>query len=119
MVVAGLYISQAGTLLIAAQERIRVRAFWQLATFLLDGTLFVLVGLELRSAVNDLTSYPLGTAVVDALLVAAAVIGTRLVWLNTTPCLIRALDRRPQQRARRIGFRGRQPNAWAGFRGAT
>ncbi|GAA2527590.1 Na+/H+ antiporter [Winogradskya humida] len=119
VVVAGLYISQAGSLLIAAQERIRVRAFWQLATFLLNGTLFVLVGLELRGAVNDLTSYPLRTAVVDALLVAAAVIGTRLVWLNTTPYLIRALDRRPQQRARRIGFRGRQPNAWAGFRGAV
>ena len=29
------------------------------------------------------------------------------------------LDRRPAQRLRRVGFRQRQPLAWAGFRGAV
>jgi len=119
VVVAGIYISQAGSLLITAQDRLRARAFWQVTTFLLNGTLFVLVGVELRHALGDLTSYSMPTAVRDALLVGAAVIGTRLAWSNTTPYVIRALDRRPQQRARRVGFRQRLPNAWAGFRGAV
>ncbi|AGL14664.1 Na+/H+ antiporter [Actinoplanes sp. N902-109] len=119
VVVAGLYLSQAGSLLIAAQDRLRVRAFWQLVTFLLNGTLFVLVGLELRGAVTGLTSSPLRTAVIDAILVAVAVMAARFVWTNTTPYVIRALDRRPQQRARRMTFRGRLPNAWSGFRGAV
>lgn len=118
-VVAGLYVSQAGSLIITAQDRVRARQFWQLTSFLLNGTLFVLVGLELRTAVSDLTSYPIGTAILDTLLVAAAVIGTRLVWSNSTPYVVRALDRRPQQRARRVPFRHRQPGAWSGFRGAV
>jgi monovalent cation/hydrogen antiporter len=119
VVVTGIYISQAGSLMITAQDRIRSRAFWQITTFLLNGTLFVLVGLELRGAVGGLTSYSIRTAVIDALIVGATVIVTRLLWSNITPYLIRAIDRRPQQRLRRVGFRQRQPNAWAGFRGAV
>jgi CPA1 family monovalent cation:H+ antiporter len=54
-----------------------------------------------------------------ALLISLVVVGTRLVWSNSTPYLIRAIDRRPAQRLRRVGFRQRQPLAWAGFRGAV
>jgi CPA1 family monovalent cation:H+ antiporter len=42
-----------------------------------------------------------------------------VAWSNITPYIIRAVDRRPQQRLRRVGFRQRQPSAWAGFRGAV
>jgi Na+/H+ antiporter len=113
VVVTGIYISQAGSLMITAQDRIRSRAFWQITAFLLNGTLFVLVGLQLRGALEGLTSYSVRTAVIDALIVGATVIGTRLAWSNITPYLIRMVDRRPQQRLRRVGFRQRQPNAWA------
>lgn len=119
VVVAGLFVIQAGSLMITAQDRVRARAFWQVTSFLLNGTLFVLVGLELRGALDGLTSYSLPAAVRDALIVAGVVIGVRLAWSNTTPYVVRALDRRPQQRARRVGFRQRQPGAWAGFRGAV
>src|SRR4029079_16285981 len=54
-----------------------------------------------------------------ALLISLVVVGTRLVWTNTTPYLIRAIDRRPAQRARPVGLPQRQPLSWAGFRGAV
>jgi CPA1 family monovalent cation:H+ antiporter len=47
------------------------------------------------------------------------VVGTRLVWLFTVPYLIRAIDRRPAQRARRVGARWRLVVAWSGMRGAV
>jgi NhaP-type Na+/H+ or K+/H+ antiporter len=49
------------------------------------------------------------------------VIGTRLLWMNVTPYVICTIDRRTQQRLRRVGFRQRQrqPMAWAGFRGGV
>jgi len=50
---------------------------------------------------------------------AVGVMAVRLLWGVTTPYLIRALDRRPAQRLRRIGFRQRFPLSWAGFRGAV
>jgi hypothetical protein len=43
----------------------------------------------------------------------------RFAWLYTTPYLIRALDRRPQQRARRVGARAKVVSGVAGFRGAV
>jgi len=43
----------------------------------------------------------------------------RFLWLFTTPYLLRALDRRPQQRARRVGAAPRIVVGWAGMRGAV
>jgi monovalent cation/hydrogen antiporter len=119
VVVCGLTLSQIGPRTIGARTRVQARAFWQVTTFLLNGTLFVLVGLQLRGAVEGLTSVSPAGAAVAALLVALTVIGTRLVWVNTTPYLIRALDRRPQQRLRRLNARQRFPSGWAGFRGGV
>jgi CPA1 family monovalent cation:H+ antiporter len=94
-------------------------AFWSLATFLLNGALFVLVGLEAQSAARGLTSVDLARGLLAVAVVSAVVIGTRLVWLFTTPYVIRALDRRPQQRLRRVGARARMVSGFAGFRGAV
>ncbi|WP_433558561.1 Na+/H+ antiporter [Pseudonocardia xinjiangensis] len=119
VVVCGLTLSQSGPRVIGARTRIQTEAFWRVTTFVLNGTLFVLVGLQLRGAVEGLSSTSVPGAAAQALLVAAVVIGTRLLWMNVTPYVIRAIDRRPQQRLRRVGFRQRQPMAWAGFRGGV
>jgi Na+/H+ antiporter len=119
VVVCGLTLSQVNPRLVGAQTRVRSRAFWQLSAFMLNGALFVLVGLQLRSAVQNLVSYSIAQAVLAALLVSATVIGTRLVWMYTVPYLITLLDRRPESRERRLRSRHRLPIAWSGFRGAV
>lgn len=63
----------------------QAHAFWQVTTFLLNGALFVLVGMQLRPALDALRTYSIADAVLDAALVAATVIATRLAWLYTTP----------------------------------
>jgi Na+/H+ antiporter len=119
VVVAGLIISQAGPRVIHADTRQLTEAFWTLSTYLLNGSLFVLVGLELQSAVRGLASAALARGLVAVAAVSAAVIGARFAWLFTTPYLIRLLDRRPQQRLRRVGARARVVSGIAGFRGAV
>ena len=52
-------------------------------------------------------------------LTGAVVIATRPIWTHTTPYLIRALDRRPQQRAMRVSWRPRMVLAWGGLRGSV
>jgi CPA1 family monovalent cation:H+ antiporter len=47
------------------------------------------------------------------------VIAIRFVWMFTAPYVVRAVDRRPQQRARRVGARERIVGAWSGMRGAV
>lgn len=119
VVVCGLIMSQVGPRVGRADTRQQMTAFWSLATFLLNGALFVLVGLEAHSAARGLTSVDIARGLLAVAAVSAVVIGTRLVWLFTTPYVIRALDRRPQQRLRRVGARGRMVSGVAGFRGAV
>ncbi|MEQ3551915.1 Na+/H+ antiporter [Pseudonocardia nematodicida] len=119
VVVTGIALSQVGPRSVSARTRLQARAFWQVTTFLLNGALFLLVGMQLRPALAGLQSHTFGDAVRDALLVALTVVGTRLVWSYTTPYLIRAVDRRPQQRLRRVGARQRLVTAWSGFRGGV
>jgi len=119
VVTCGLTLTQISTRVISARTRVQSTGFWTLTTFLLNGALFVLVGLELRAVVEGRTADELWSGVVATLWIALTVIGTRLVWGNTTPFVIRALDRRPAQRLRRVSFRGRLPTQWAGFRGAV
>ena len=119
VVVCGLIMSQVGPRFGRADTRQQMTAFWSLATFLLNGALFVLVGMELQSAVRGLTSVDLTRGLLAVAVVSAVVVGTRLLWLFTTPYVIRALDRRPQQRLRRVGARGRMVSGVAGFRGAV
>jgi NhaP-type Na+/H+ or K+/H+ antiporter len=47
------------------------------------------------------------------------VIALRFLWLFTSVYVIRALDRRESQRARRVGWRMRAVGAWSGMRGAV
>ncbi|MFJ2648093.1 Na+/H+ antiporter [Streptomyces sp. NPDC087420] len=119
VVVCGLIISRASPLLMPASTRVQSLAFWQVTTFLLNGSLFVLVGLQLPDVIGSLPTLGQGDVVALAASVTGAVILTRLVYLHTTPYLIRAVDRRPQQRARRIGARQRMPVAWGGVRGGV
>ncbi|RSM44202.1 Na+/H+ antiporter [Amycolatopsis balhimycina DSM 5908] len=120
VVVAGLIMSQAAPRgVVRADMRLQAQAFWTMATFLLNATLFVLVGLELQSAVRGLTGTALPRALGAVAAVTAVVLAARLVFLFTVPYLVRLLDRRPRQRARRVDHRPRLVSAFTGFRGAV
>ncbi|HEY2522809.1 MAG TPA: Na+/H+ antiporter [Streptosporangiaceae bacterium] len=119
VVVCGLIMSQTGPRVNRASTRQQSIAFWSLATFVLNGALFVLIGLQLQSSIRGLTSGALTRGLILVVVVSAALIGVRFAWLFTTPYVIRLLDRRPQQRLLRMGARGRTLSAVAGFRGAV
>jgi Na+/H+ antiporter len=85
VVVSGLIMSQAGPRVGQASSRQQMEAFWSLSVYLLNGSLFVLVGLELQAAVRGLGSGALTRGLIAVGAVSVAVIGMRFVWLFTTP----------------------------------
>jgi CPA1 family monovalent cation:H+ antiporter len=93
-------------------------SFWSLTTFLLNGALFVLVGMQLPAVVAGLSSAALGTAVLVTVTVYVTVLLARFGFTTAMIFLIRAIDRRPQQRQLRTTARGRIVSTTAGFRGA-
>jgi Na+/H+ antiporter len=118
VVTCGLVISQAGPRTISAETRTQGWSFWQLTSWILNGTLFLLVGFEAHRAVEGIAG-DLSRVVRLGVLTTVVVIGVRIIWITTVPYLIRAVDRRAAQRARRVPLRQRAVTGWAGFRGAV
>jgi monovalent cation/hydrogen antiporter len=118
-VTTGIYMGIRGPAFIPARTRLQGFMVWEILDFLLNATLFVLVGLQLRPVVDSLGGYSAGELAGYAAAVSAVVILVRVVWFFTVPYLIRLLDRRPSQRARRLGAAPRFVIAWAGMRGAV
>lgn len=119
VVVTGLVLSYHAPRIISARSRLQVLAFWDLGTFLLNGGLFVFVGMQFPQAARDLNNRNVAHAVWVALAVTAVVIVTRMVWAHVMTLVVRTLDRRPSQRLRRVGWRQRTASSWVGFRGAV
>ena len=118
-VTAGIYMGIRGPRILPARTRLQGGFVWDILDFIVNAILFVLIGLQLRTVVDGLSGYSASTLVGYSLAVSGVVVGTRLVWLFTVPYLIRAIDRRPAQRARRVGARWRLVMAWSGMRGAV
>jgi Na+/H+ antiporter len=118
-VTAGIYMGIRGPQVLPARTRLQGYFVWDILDFIINAILFVLIGLQLRAVVDGLSGQSVGTLGGYALAVTGAVVGTRLVWFFTVPYLIRAIDRRPAQRARRVGARWRLVMAWSGMRGAV
>ena len=118
-VTAGLYMGIRGPQILAARTRLQGSYVWDTLDFVVNAILFVLIGLQLRAVVDGLDGYSAGDLAGYALAVCGIVVATRLVWVLTVPYLIRLLDRRPSQRARRTSWRWRLIVGWSGMRGAV
>jgi len=118
-VTTGIYMGVRGPSIIDARTRLQGYFVWDVLDFIINASLFVLVGLQLRRVVSGLAGESVPTLAGYALAVSAVVALTRLVWFFTIPYILRALDRRPSQRARRVGARPRLVLAWSGMRGAV
>jgi NhaP-type Na+/H+ or K+/H+ antiporter len=119
VVSAGLYLGWRAPELASPATRLLGFSVWEVLTFLLNATLFVLIGLQLPVVLDELAGRTVSELVADAALVCVVVIGARFAWLFTTPYLIRLIDRRPQQRELRMGAAPRVVVAWSGMRGAV
>jgi monovalent cation/hydrogen antiporter len=118
-VTAGIYMGIRGPQILPARARLQGFFVWDIVDFIINAILFVLIGLQLHAVVDALSGYSAGSLAGYALAVTGMVVGTRLVWFFTVPYLVRAIDRRPAQRARRVGARWRLVMAWSGMRGAV
>jgi CPA1 family monovalent cation:H+ antiporter len=118
-VTAGIYLGIRAPRILPARTRLQSGFVWDILGFLINAILFVLIGLQLHAVVDGLSGYSASTLIAYALAMSAAVVVTRIIWFFTVPYLIRAIDRRPAQRARRVGAADRFVVAWSGMRGAV
>jgi CPA1 family monovalent cation:H+ antiporter len=97
-VAAGVYLGWHAPRLIAPATRLQAFGTWEVLTFVLNGVLFILIGLQLPVVVDGLSGEPAGTVLLYAAAVCAVVIATRFAWVYPATWLPRRLSKRTRSR---------------------
>ena len=125
VVVAAFYLTYRGPDTIKPVNRFYGLPIWSFVSYLMNGALFVLVGMQLPSAVKRMgetierfdSSWGYGLKVVAAAWAVSVL--ARFVFVHVVIGIIRALDRSERQRRLRTTFRGRVVSTFAGLRGGV
>jgi CPA1 family monovalent cation:H+ antiporter len=118
-VTAGLVIGSRLAKILSPNSRVLWLATWKMVGFVLNGFVFVLIGLELPTILEGLEGRPPAEIVGLVALVCAVVVVTRIVWVFLSSLLPdsprQQIARRDPQLATRLTFVA----SWAGLRGAV
>jgi CPA1 family monovalent cation:H+ antiporter len=88
---AGLYVSWNGLRLIPAATRLPGAVFWDFLTYLIEGMVFLITGLQARTLIPSIRLYSLAELTMAAVVVCAVVILARFVWIYPATYLPRWL----------------------------
>jgi CPA1 family monovalent cation:H+ antiporter len=97
-VAGGLHLRQHFSAAVAPTTRLQARAVWDVLVFVLNGFIFILIGLQLAVLRDALPSGRFGLVVMAGALVSVAAIVVRLGWVPLAAILPRTLS--PSLRAR-------------------
>ena len=102
----------------SAQTRLMAGNTWEVIELLVTGAAFAFVGLELRAVAQQVDD-DLSTLISQALIVTAAVIVVRFLWIFPVAWLDERLRHRQKQEAEPVGWREMTIASWAGMRGVV
>lgn len=81
VVSSGLLISSQASEIFSYKTRIRNRAVWDTLIFMLNGFIFILIGLQLPLILVDLNSYTTGDLILYGSIVSFVTILVRIIWV--------------------------------------
>jgi Na+/H+ antiporter len=119
-VVCGLYLGHKSSLYLSIGARLKGYAVWDTLTFILNGFVFVLLGLQLPYVLEGIHEYTIGRLLVLGATFSALVIFLRMVWVYPGAWLANFIRRRllhqpaPFPNPRSILIVG-----WTGMRGVV
>jgi Na+/H+ antiporter len=119
-VAVGLYLGRQSSFLFSSRVRVEARSFWKTLTFLLNGIVFLLIGLELPHILAGIRSVSVRELLTSAAELGAAVILLRLIWIFPGAYVSYSIRRRIfHQRAELPPVRGIFVVGWTGMRGVV
>ncbi|WP_018347868.1 Na+/H+ antiporter [Longispora albida] len=117
VVVSGLVLGHQWPTLMSAASRLQMEAFWKMVRFLLEGSVFLLVGLQIRWIIADLDMDVATVARATVAVVAVVIIG-RFLWVYLGTALTSLLPgHRPRDPIPAKSFQA--VVSWAGMRGVV
>jgi Na+/H+ antiporter len=121
VVTAGLYLGRRMPELLTFKTRLQSGPVWEIVEFLLNGAVFILIGLQLPEVLHVLSSHDISIhqLVWDALFISFAVILIRMLWVFPSAYLPRLLFKRIRQRDPYPSWRHVTIIGWTGMRGVV
>ncbi len=116
VVVAGLIVAYIAPRVTTASSRRQADAAWPFGVFLLNGALFVLIGLEVQFVVHEISAAAIGRLVLITLAVWATLLAVRYLFQLMNAPFQRRTGPRPSRGAR---ARSMAVSTVAGMRGAV
>ena len=112
-VAAGLYLGHRGSHIMGADARLTGRAVWETVTFLLNGFVFIVMGLEVPLLLRALTPSQAIRLIGIGVAVTALLVLVRAAWVFATVLLPQRIRGRPDALACSLVL------SWAGMRGVV
>lgn len=119
VVSGGLFLSYRSHAFLDHRSRLQAYNVWSTLTFMLNGLVFILIGLELPDVRAGLSDVELKQAIVQGLLVSALVIAIRFLWMYPAAHIPRWLFASVRRAEGSPGWRGPTLLSWAGMRGVV
>ena len=118
-VAAGLWTGARSSELLTASTRLTATAFWQAFIFVLNGVVFMLIGLQLPGVIESLREQSVTHLLRNAALLGGVVIVTRIIWVFPSAILPRKLFAGIRKRDPLPPMRNIAVVAWCGMRGVV
>lgn len=121
-VAAGIFLGRRSAVVLGSEARLVGASVWEVFSFVLNGFVFVVIGLELRTIVHSLAANssaldgPVHIAL-DAIVISVLVILIRLVWVFPATYLPRMFSKRIREHEPKPSWRAVLIVAWTGMRG--
>lgn len=117
VVATGLCLGWEAPEVISSGIRLQAQAFWEMIVYLLNGIVFVLIGLQLPGIIHHMREYWWPHPLLYALIINAVCILVRLIWIFPGAYLPRLLIKRIREQEPPPDWRQIVIVGWAGMRG--
>lgn len=117
VVSTGLVTSWRSSEVISYQGRTQSNAVWDMIVFLLNGIIFILIGLQLSEVVATIEGYKISELILYSLLISATAIVTRIVFIAPAIWFPSLLGNKIHKEEQTFSWKNVVVLSWAGMRG--
>ncbi|MES1216713.1 MAG: Na+/H+ antiporter [Bacteroidota bacterium] len=119
VVTGGLFLSFRSHKIFSYESRLNVNGLWETLIFLLNGFVFILIGLQLPHIANGLGNYSIKEAITYGIIISLLTIIIRIIWVFPGAYLPRILFKSIRKKEMRPGWKPVFLTAWSGMRGVV
>jgi len=119
VVCGGLFLSFRSQDIFSYDTRLNTLAIWNTLIFLLNGFVFILIGLQLPAIIHSMEHYSVGEVILYAVIISVVTILIRIIWVFPGAYIPRMLLKSIRKKEPNPGWKNVLLTAWSGMRGVV